>query len=225
MRPTRDLRRLRRAALSRLDRLSEYVFDAATTPPNSPRHDQLTALCVVEMYNMWFGFSRSLYISSCLGARDGAGVRLSLARVPRPPTAQDALTHAIRRCKLHRFKAKKGTPPWQRIDEPSWASTTVLLDALDEVGATNYVLVSGALSLPGAAQTISHLPDFRHFYAHRGEGTRLQAVKHAPTYALSSQLAPTALLNSNGMVAGVARPQPLLMDWADDLRAIVGHAI
>lgn len=124
-----------------------------------------------------------------------------------------------------RFKAKKGTPPWHWIDEPSWASATVLLDALDEVGATNYLLVSGALSLPGAAQTVSHLPDFRHLYTHRGEDTRLQAVRHAPTYALSSSLAPTALLNANGMVAGVARPQPLLMGWADDLRAIVMHAI
>lgn len=224
MRPTRDLRRLRRAALSRLDRLSEYVFDAATTPSTSPRHDQLTAYCVVEMYNTWYAFSRSLFISSCLGARDGAGARMSVS-VPRPPTDQDALTHAIRRCKPYRYNAGKRTPPWRWIDEPSWASPTVLLDALDEVGAANYVLVSGALSLPGAAQTISHLPDFRHFYAHRGEDTRLQVVRHAPTYALSSSLRPTALLNSNGMVAGVARPQPLLMDWADDLRAIVTHAI
>lgn len=224
MRPTQDLRRLRRAALSRLDRLSEYVFDAATTPSTSPRHDQLTAYCVVEMYNTWYGFSRSLFISSCLGARDGAGARLAVSNVPRPPTDQDALTHAIRRCKHYRFKIK-GAPPWRWIDEPSWASATVLLDALDEVGAANYLLVSGALSLPGAAQTISHLPDFRHFYAHRGKDTRLQAVRHAPTYALSSSLRPTALLNSNGMVAGVARPQPLLMDWADDLRAIVTHAI
>jgi hypothetical protein len=101
----------------------------------------------------------------------------------------------------------------------------VLLDALDEVGSSNYAVVSAALSIPTAAQTLAHLPDFRHFYAHRGESTRRLALKHAPSYALSSRLSPTLLLHSHATVNGITRPQPVLMDWADDIRSIVSLAI
>lgn len=209
--------------MSRLDRLSGVIFDAATTPADQPRRDQLTAFCVVELYNGWYGFSRSLYVSACLGARDGSGSRVSLAKAPRSATDQDALTHAVRRCKPGRFKG--GRPPWRWLDEPSWANSAVLLSALDEVGAANYGIVSAALSQPGASPVLDHLSDFRHFYAHRGEGTRRQASRHALSYALSPILSPTELLNSHAAQNGLTRPQPVLMDWVDDLRAIVGAAI
>lgn len=223
MHPTRDLRRLRRAALARVDRLSEHAFDAATTHPSDQRHDQLTAYCVLELYNGWYAFSRSLFLSTCQGARDGAGSRLSVASVPRAGSTQDALSHAVRRCKPGRYG--NGTPPWSWIDEPSWAQSRVLLDALDEIGASNYTTVSAALSLPTAAPTLSHLATFRHFYAHRGEGTRKRALGHAASYALSPALTPTQMLNSHGVVNGSSRPQPVLMDWVDDVRSIIMLAV
>lgn len=222
MRPTRDLRRLRRASLARVNRLAEHAFDAATTAPDQIRHDQLTAYCVVEMYNLWYAFSRSLFISVCVGTRDAAG-KITLSQVPRAATDHDALTHAIRRCKPNRLKS--GGPPWQWIDEPSWASPGVLLDSLDEVGAANRPAVSAALSVPSVSQTVLHLPKFRHFYAHRGEGTRRQAISVAPTYALPTNLTPTGLLNSHGATSGVTRPQPILMDWIDDIEVLINIAI
>lgn len=223
MRPTRDLRRLRRAALARVDRLSGFVLDAATTPAENPRRDQLTAYSVVELYNGWYGFSRSLFVSVCLGARDITGSRVSLANAARSATTQDALTHAVRRFNPKRYK--NGSPPWKWSDEPAWADSAVLLHALDQVGASNYSVVSAALSQPGASPVLAHLPAFRHFYAHRGEATRVRASGHALSYALSPLLSPTELLNSHGALEGVTRPQPVLMDWIDDVRAIVGSAI
>jgi len=101
----------------------------------------------------------------------------------------------------------------------------VLLDALDEVGAGNYGLVSAALSQTGLSPVLDHISDFRHFYAHRGEATRLRACRHALSYALSPLLSPTELLSSHGVQNGFTQPQTVLMDWADDLRAIVASAI
>ena len=222
MRPTRDLRRLRRAALARIDRLSETAFDAVTTPLTARQQDQLIAHCVIELHNVWYGFSRSLFLSVCFGTRDSAGSRIPLSKVSPAATLEDALSHAVRRCKTYRYS--KG-PPWNWIDEPSWVKSSVLLDSLDEIGAGNYALVSAALSTAGVSTTLVHIKDFRHFYAHRGQETRRRASAHALAYALSSQLSPTRILNSHAIVGGSMRPQPVLMDWFDDVRALTGSAI
>ena len=225
MRTTRDLRRLRRAALGRADRLAAIAFNAATLPRSSDAltQDHLTSYCVIELHSTWYGFSRSLYLSSCLGARDSSGKRVSLSRVRRATTESEALSHAVRRCKKWRYKATK--TQWSWTDEPAWARSGNLLDALDEVGATNYATVSAALGLPGVAQVLEHLTDFRNFYAHRGEDTRARAAFHALTYALSPRLPPTAILQSNGLRNGVTRTQPVLMDWVDDVRLLIASAI
>jgi hypothetical protein len=116
-----------------------------------------------------------------------------------------------------------GPPAW--LDEPSWARSSNLLNALDEVGAANYPLVSAALSLPGANQVLDHLADFRNFYAHRGEDTRSRATQHALAYALNPGLPPTSILQSHGLRNGATRPQPVLMDWVDDVRLMIATAI
>jgi hypothetical protein len=225
MRTTRDLRRLGRAAVGRVDRLAAIAFDAATLPraSDAPTQDHLTSYCVIELHNTWYAFSRSLYLSTCLGARDSSGARVTVSKVRRATTEAEAMGYAIRRCKKWRYKATK--TQWTWLDEPGWAKSSNLLDALDEVGAANYTLVSAALSLPGAAQVLEHLADFRNFYAHRGEDTRSRATHHALAYALNPTLPPTTILQSHGLRNGVTRPQPVLMDWVDDVRLLITIAI
>jgi hypothetical protein len=225
MRTTRDLRRLKKAALGRVDRLAAIAYDAATPSgvSDTPRQDHLTSYCVIELHNAWYAFSRSLYLSTCLGARDSSGSRVGVSKVRRATTEAEALGHAVRRCKSWRYKATK--TQWSWLDEPAWARSSNLLDALDEVGAANYAQVSASLSLPGATQVLEHLADFRNFYAHRGEDTRSRATQNALVYALNPGLPPTNILQSHALRNGVTRPQPLLMDWVDDARLMIATAI
>jgi hypothetical protein len=214
---TRDLRRLNRAALSRLDRLHSIAFDAATLPAEeSGTRDRLTAYCIVETHNLWFTYSRSLYISSSLGARSASGGRVSVSKVPRPQSTQEAIGHAIRRCKFNRYKG--GRQPWTWLDEPSWAKPNTLLDALDEVGASNYPTVSAALGQINSQFSLAHLGEVRNFYSHRGEDTAMRVRRIALAYAVSPSVSPTQFLHSTAATANGSRAQPIILDWMDETR-------
>jgi hypothetical protein len=183
--------------------------------------DVRVTYCVVEAFNCWFGFARSLYISSAMGARDGVGRRVRLTNVGRPRTTDDALAHAIRR-RGHANPRRPG-PPWRFNEEPAWASASVLLDVLDEVGSSNRPDVTRGLGLP--TSVLAHLPTFRHFFAHRGGDTIRLARAIALPYGISPVLAPTQILLSHASTVSGRRPQPLLLDWIDDLLGIIALAI
>ena len=212
MRPSKDLRRLQRSSLARVKLLRTYTSaELAGTPAR--RLDPAIAFVVIELDNLWAGVARSLFLSTAFGARDGSGHRLTLSRVTLARTVDDALTHAMRRCRKARYKPGS-SGPWTWNDEPRWWDRHVLLDALDELGASNAQRVGAALSAsPGV---FAHLHAFRTFYAHRDEGTHsrlgpaLQKLgfptKHTASEALTSP-APAG-----------ARPQPLILDWLDDMR-------
>lgn len=217
MRPTRDLRRLQGAGLKRLDRLRGIAMSCTSPTASVVELETGVAYCVVELYNCWYSISRSLYLSSAFGARDGGGTRITLANVPRAVSVDDALTHAIRRSKPWLMNRRQ--PPWTWIDEPSWANAAVLLDALDEIGASNRATVAAALSLPGA--TVANLVPFRHFMSHRGEDTARRLRPLLARYAISPSLRATKALATRASGTQGLRPFPLLVDWVDDVQNII----
>lgn len=211
MRIERDLRRLQRSAHGRLRRL-RYVAVHCSSGGATPKDRELgVTYCVVELYNLWYSFSRCFFLSAAFGARDGAGVRVVIHAGAPPSTVEQALTYAIRT----RPSYRKRKPPWRWQDEPSWVKPTVLLDTLRAIGASNTATVSAGLSASGGV--FDDLPPFRHFFAHRGRDTAetLRPLIRAQT--ISPALRPTAALLTPATVLGVVRPQPWLLDWIDDL--------
>jgi hypothetical protein len=219
MKPTRDLRRLQRSAESRLERVRTIAHDAVGQSLRLDADIRVT-YCVMETYNCWYAFSRSLFLSSSLGAYDGTGKRVSVT-VQRPKTIDDALEHSIRANKPNVLKHNKAPFTWP--NEPSWAQADVLLRSLNQVGASNYSVVQ--LGVGVGPQTLKNLVVFRHFFAHRGQGTLQRTHAALRSAGISAHLHPADALCAHAMVAGTPSAQPLLLDWIDDVYASVGLAI
>lgn len=210
MRVHRDLRKLQAAATSRLIRLRRRAHQSTSPATEASARELGITYSVVELYNLWYSFSRCLYLSAALGARDGAGSRVRIS-VPTPKTIEDALTHAIRT----RPRYRNSMPPWNWWHEPSWIDANVLLDSLRTIGASNEQHVSAALSV--RPSVFNEIRLFRNFYAHRNEDTSRQLKPLIRRYLMSPSLRPTEALASPAMVQGLLRPQPLLLDWIDDI--------
>lgn len=214
MKPTRDLRRVQRSASRRLERLRFAVDDCLTSPtaPTRAELDRTMSHAVIELHNLWLAFSRSLYLSSAFRARDGSGYRVALSKVSQATTVDEALTPAIRRTRPDR-KSRK--PPWNWNDEPRWADVNVLLNSLDEIGASNLPTVSAGLST-GSLVFVT-LGPVRNFYAHRGEDTSQRASKALLRYLVPGNVHPTNALTRHVVVGGVPKALPLVVEWIDDI--------
>jgi hypothetical protein len=169
----------------------------------------------MELYNLWHGLSRCLFLSSAFRARDGVGARISLTTAT-CQSVDEALTHAIRRTKPYVFKKKPQRKGWKWVDEPVWSKPSVLLDSLDEIGASNFPTVLGALST--LSPVFDHLPRFRHFFAHRNEDTVDALQRILAWYSIPTSTRPTEALLTPASGSSGARFQPLLLDWIDDVR-------
>lgn len=224
MRPTRNLQNLQRSALLRTDRLHAYISPLLTAsyPAGLRSIDSAVAFVVIELDNLWAGTARSFFLSVAFCADDGKGHRVHLSNAPRARTTDEALTHAIRRCKPSRYKpGQRG--PWDWSDEPGWWNPTTLMESIDEIGASNRLQVSKAMSTsPGA---FAHLHTFRNFYAHRSEGTRTEIVGRLRRLLFPTTYTATAALTSPRIEHGVIRPQPLILDWLDDVRNTISMLV
>jgi len=211
MRIERDLRCLQRSAHGRLRRL-RYVATLCSGRGATPRDRELgVTYCVLELYNLWYSFSRCFFLSAALGARDGTGMRVTLRTGVPPRTVQDALTYAVR----IQPSARHRQPPWRWQDEPPWVRPRVLLDALAAIGASNTAKVSAGLS--ASTGVFDDLPKFRHFFAHRGRDTVAPLKGRIRAQSIPSGLRPSeALLTPTSAPEGT-RPQAWLLDWIDDL--------
>ena len=207
----RDLRRLRRKAVGRLLRLRLIATQSCVTNAPIQEREPGVTYTVIELYNLWYTFSRSLFLSASFGALDGTGKRVALSAGRRPGSLQEALTPAVRL----NPRSKNRQPPWTWWDEPRWVRTDVLLGALAAVGASNRPKVGAALSAP--TKVFDELSPFRHFYAHRGRDTAAQLAPLIRARAIPSYLRPTEALLVPAASLGTTRPQPLLLDWIDDV--------
>ena len=177
--------------------------------------DSVVAFVIIDLDNLWMGIARSLFLSAAFCARDGAGSRIQLSKVTRAQSMDEALTHAIRRCRSANYKAgSKG--PWAWREEPPWWKPHTLLEALDEIGASNYQQVSAAMS--ASPKVLQHLHKFRNFYAHRNRETRANLVEDLRNLQFPTTHTATRALTSPMVDQGSVRPQPLILDWLDDIR-------
>ena len=224
VRPTRDLGRLQEAGLQRVGRLRAHVETVVQKGGDGREGDFASgldsgiAVAIIEMDNLWAGVARSLFLSTAFRGRDAEGRPVTLG-IPRAQTTDEALGHAIKRCKKDVYDAKEGVGPWGVGDEPAWGRTRNLLAALDAIGASNYERVSGALSLTPRVFAYVHV--FRNFYAHRGKDGRMQVEGVVRAHQLPTSYTPTRALVSAVPAQGGVRPQPLVLDWLDQLRGTI----
>ncbi len=159
--------------------------------------DPLIAYVVVELENLWASTAQSLFVSTAFRARDGAGTRIELSKVSPPSDTAEALEHASEYANR-------------------WWRHRSLLRALDNLGASNLQQVQLALNVaPGVFQ---HLHTFRNFYAHRGKDTREKVVQSLGNLRFPRHYTATQALTSPRPTRGRPRPQPLVLDWLDDMR-------
>jgi len=186
------------------------------------RRDESVAYCVMELYNLWYTFSRSLYLSSAFRAKQSTGSRVVIDTSLSVTSYTDALTVAIHAIKPN-LASRAG--PWSWFDEPAWDTPKVLLSALDALGASNYAQVSAALSLRTRTSIPSHFKKFRNFYGHRSEDARLDIRGTLSSYSIPWQLHASECLMRPATSRGNTRPQVLLLDFIDDVGNVMSLMI
>ena len=206
VRPSRDLRILQHRSLERVARLRGVVdesllrVDSSRNRSDTASIDHAIAYTIIELDNLWAGTARSLFLSAAFRARDGSGTRVELSKVPQPSDAAEALKHA-----------------GGRADR--WWKQRSLLRALENVGASNAPQVQMALN--ATPNVFEYLHTFRNFYAHRGHGTRQKLEASLRKLQFPRHYSATRALISPRPTRGRPRPQPLVLDWLDEMRTTI----
>jgi hypothetical protein len=172
----------------------------------------MLAYVVIEALNVWVHYCRCFYIATALGAKDSAGQRVAISPPVAITSADDAIVLAV-----HRVRRRlRGLPgPFAPLDEPRWHKPNEFLKVMRELSPSNLGDVQRALSLQ--PQTLQHLPTVRNFYAHRAQDTADRVRSLAPRYSVASSASPSEFLCSRQP----GRPQPIVLDWLDDVRSTV----
>ena len=209
MRSVVRLKRLRNAGSRRAYSLRTLV-DSLKLPP-STEQERVIAYATIEAHNLWASFARAYYLSCVLKARRVSGPNITITQTGLR-TVTDGIQHAVR---LLKPWVKSG-PPFTRRDEPAWHELSTLLKLLASIGASNLSQVQSALSYPTTVFTV--LPTVRNFFAHRNDKTARKVANAArSSLGLSAKLKPASVVCS--VLPG--RPQNVLADWLDDLRAVM----
>jgi hypothetical protein len=191
----------------RLLRLRALVH--SYSPPIRGENDRAVAFVVIEALNLWDAFARSYYLSCAFGTklRSGHTVRLG---VPGLRSGGSALRAAIASSGR---RAVTGTI--RRRDEPSWHDVQFLLNLFIQVGASQLPQIQTALSYP--TDVFLFLPTIRNFFAHRNQDTAEKVRNAAPRFGILGPSKPSDIVCS----WGPNRPQNILGDWLDDMRAVI----
>jgi hypothetical protein len=208
MRPSRRLTKLEHTALSYVSFLRTQA-SAALMVSDAPS-DRILAFAIVEAHNAWTLFVRSFYLSCIFSARRRNGVRVS-SNLGFPRTTVIAIDRAMQVVK----PGARGVAPWPRRDEPAWQTPNTILRLSQAFAFSNFAQITAALSYP--TSVFSHLRDFRHFFSHRNEETINVALRHSRAYGVAGLDHPKQLLRA----IGVGRPQPIVLDWMDDLSNVI----
>lgn len=208
MRPSRSFEKLLRMASKRLARLRGRAVEGLALA--EPLRDRQFAHVVVESLNLWANFSRS-YALSCIfrPKRVAKGrVTISNAAITSPATVL-LLAAQVRR-------GPAAPAPTTRRDEPAWHERDLLLKTCMAMGCSHAADVQGALS--GHTTVFDHLPTFRNFYAHRNDESAQKALTLArKQYLIIGVRHPTSALSN----PAYKRPQPLILDWLDDMQIVM----
>lgn len=210
MRACGDFRVLCAMGQSSLARLRAEALGAAAALPSRPAKLAI-AMTTIDLLNAWSGFSRSYALSCIMNPR-----RVNGGRVKVMMTGLDF--NGVIGVAMRRHKPKLTPRPdgsWHRRDEPPWHDTSVLTNLCSDLGCSHLGDVQGAVSL--GSRVFDDLPVFRNFFAHRNRGTAGAACALAPKYSIASYRHPLSIL----AVAPAGSPNPLLVDWIDDLAVTI----
>lgn len=213
MRPHKRLGTLEYSARKRLGRLHYLVSDSLPTLSYRVGEACLSYV-VIETQNTWSNFSRAYFLSSVLHPTTVSGVKVTISRGPL--SFDGAIGLAISKW------GKRGARPrldgsWHRRDEPAWHDYTILLRACQEIGSSNLAHVRAGLS--SGSRVFTDLGPFRNFFAHRNLATEHAAMQLAPQYGIPATLRPSQIL----LTPPLGRPQPLILDWIDDLSSTIEY--
>ena len=209
MRPSRRLEVLRVVVEKRLERLRMVVLGAQPKPIRRWEGD--VCYVTLDLLNTWGNFARVFYLGCVFGAKTAGGVVIQSAQAF--PSPNDAIGYVIGKWNQRATPLASGV--WRRRDEPAWHVKNRLLDLAISLGFSNQATVAAALSLP--SQSLDHLPTFRNFFAHRNDSTFKLAMTLSPGYGIYGVRKPSEVL----MARGPRRPQPLIMDWIDEVSSVV----
>jgi len=205
MRPARSFEKLLGMASRRLNRLRSRAVDALKS--GNPERDRHLAYVTVEALNLWANFSRS-YVLSCLFRP----MRISKRRVALSNAAISTPASVLLLATQMR-RGPTASAPTSRREEPSWHERDLLMKTCKAMGCSNYPEVQSALSV--VTTVFEDLPAFRNFYAHRNDESASRVIALGKrNHLISGARHPTDVL----VMAAYKRPQPLVLDWLDDLQ-------
>ena len=209
MRPSKHLSRLRHKTNERhLKKLSILAHKVSRLP--WPESDQTVSFITIQCLNVWANFARAYFLSCTLSPWREKGLQIKLKNST-IHTFDDAINAAMRKCKP--WASQQGN--WWRPDEPAWHVPQTLIKSCDEIRCSNRTEIRQALS--GQTHAFDHLRVFRNFYAHRNDDTAMKAKRIAQSYSISLWRHPTEIL----LTPAYGRPQILILDWINDIEAVV----
>ena len=206
MRPNRNLRSLRIVARDRTIFLRGLIDGLSL--PLRPQDDRTIAFVAIEAHNLWASFARCYYISCALKAKLESGIAVN-TRPTGIANPDDAIRHAVRV-----MRPRTPLVHITRRQEPVWHEVSTTLKLLADINASHLGQVQAAFAYPTSAFDL--LPKVRHFFAHRNEETATKIDNVARMLGVKPDLRPFELLCE--VLPG--RPQNVIADWLDDLRAI-----
>lgn len=209
MRPSRRLTSLERRALSYVSFVRAQANNALVT--TAPGGDRILSFAIVELHNTWSLFVRSFYLSCIFEAKRRNGVRVT-SNVTFPRSTVLAIDRAMTVCR----PSARGVAPWLRRDEPPWQTPGTIIRLSQTLAFSNFAQITAALSYQ--PDVFPHLRDVRHFFSHRNEETMRVALNNGRHYGVVGLRHPKELLRA----VAVGRPQPIVLDWMDDVANVIG---
>jgi len=189
-------------------RLRALAIDALAR--TAPGRDRQLAYVAIEAQNLWGNFSRSYALSCLFRPKRVANGKVTLTNASiTTPAAVLFLAAQVRR-------GAAAVLPTTRRDEPAWHERALLIKLCLAMGCSHAADVQSALSL--MTTVFEGLPTFRNFYAHRNDESAEKAIAFARRqYLITGIYHPSAALAT----PAYKRPQPLILDWLDEMQAVM----
>ena len=209
MRPCKYLNTLHSSCTRNVGRLRKTTLEAVKLPDREA--DIRVSYVVLELVNTWPNFTRAYYMSCFLSPKTIMGKKITLNLSA--PDSNGAISIAMQKLKPLTQVPLNGV--WKRRDEPAWHDHNHLLTLSNHVGVSHLQDVRSALS--NGFTVFSDLPVLRNFFAHRNQATESNARRVLKNYGILARRQLSQLILTNP----IGRPQPLLLDWLDEIELTV----
>jgi hypothetical protein len=210
MTPTRRLARLRSRASGRLGKLRQEAAAASLSSDYRIR-DRAAEHLAIALLNSWANFNRAYYLSTILAPTRAKGGRITVDPKCRGWVYRDALDNYIVVVKGWTLTAGV---KWTRRDEAAWHVVDNLIAACADLKCSNQKDIESAFA--AGQKVFGDLPTFRNYFGHRNEETLQKALRRAGSYGIPATTPAEIML-----ARPIRRPQPLVMDWIDEVDVTV----